>query len=73
MTRSYNRSYGLFILYFLTLTCIGIPPSSDDNSVLQLAGKSFGISCSAWKKFLDFLIDGPSLAAIENPDYLSPR
>ena len=50
-----------------------ILPSSPDDAALQLAGKAYGVMFSFWKKFFNFLADGPALAAIANPSFLSER
>ena len=49
------------------------PPSSPDDAALQLAGKAYGVTFSFWKKFFNFLADGPTLTTIANPSYLSDK
>jgi hypothetical protein len=41
--------------------------------MLILAGKAYSISYSSWKKIFDLLSEGPSLAGIENPSFLSEK
>lgn len=39
----------------------------------MLSGKAYGITFSFWKKFFNFLADGPTLVSATNPNYLSDK